>query len=223
MVPEIASAINRALFLRKAPAHIWIMNAKRNTKGVITAITHPNATEEMAMWYGNIIIMAARTVDRGVVHVEENVNWERVKIHAVPLVWYMGKGTQGLQKMREEFEVENEGIENPTQVRWLANPHTIREMRQNGEIAAPSVVLVVKGSRLAQSLIKKGIQSAEVWYHVETFTNAGPDSRCELCCRWGHIEIKCGNKPKCGYCSGNHRTSDHKCNVVGCMAKQGSL
>jgi len=42
-------------------------------------------------------------------------------------------------------------------------------------------------------------------------------------CGWGHIENKCGSKPKCGSCSGHHQTSDHKCNVVGCIAKQGSL
>jgi len=29
--------------------------------------------------------------------------------------------------------------------------------------------------------------------------------------------------PKCGYCSGNHSTNDHKCNAVGCTAMQGSL
>ena len=72
-------------------------------------------------------------------------------------------------------------------------------------------------------MIKKGIKGGGVWYQVEAFTNAGPDSCGELCCGWGHIENKLGNKPKCGYCSGNHRTSDYKCNVVGCMAKQGSL
>ena len=55
------------------------------------------------------------------------------------------------------------------------------------------------------------------------YTNEGPDSRCELCCGWGHIENKCGSKPKCGYCSGHHQTSDHKSNVVGCTAKLGSL
>jgi hypothetical protein len=53
--------------------------------------------------------------------------------------------------------------------------------------------------------------------------NAGPDSTCGLCCRWGHMENKCGNKPKCGYCSGSHRTNDHTCNVVGCIAKHESL
>jgi len=177
----------------------------------------------MAMRYRDVIITAARTVDRGVVDVEENETWERLKNHAVPLERYMGKGTEGLQKMREEDKAENEGIAIPAQVRWLANPRTIRERRQNGEIAASSVVFVVKGNKVPQSLIKKGIKAAGVWYRVEAFTNAGPDSRCELCRAWGHIANKCGNKPKCGYCSGNHRTSDHKCNEVGCTAKQGSL
>jgi len=41
-----------------------------------------------------------------------------------------------------------------------------------------------------------------------------------VCCGWGHTESKCSSKPKCGYCSGAHWTSDPKCNVVGCTAKQ---
>jgi len=38
--------------------------------------------------------------------------------------------------------------------------------------------------------------------------NKGPDSRCELCCGWGHIENMFGSKPKCGYCSGHHQARD---------------
>jgi len=125
--------------------------------------------------------------------------------------------------MGEEFEAENEGGAIPTQLQWMANPRTISEMRQNGGITASSVVFVVKGSKVAQKLKNKGINLAGVWHRVEAFTNAGPDSWCELCCGWGHIDNMCGNTPKGGYCSGNHQTSDHKCNVVGCTAKQGSL
>jgi len=142
------------------------MNARRNAKGAITGITHQNATAEMALQYCDIIITAARTVGKGVVDVEDNDSWERATIYAVPLVRYMGKGTEGLQKMREEFEVENEGIAIPAQVRWLANPRTVRERRQNGEIAASLVVFVVKGNKVAQSLVKKGIKAAGVWYRV---------------------------------------------------------
>jgi hypothetical protein len=85
------------------------------------------------------------------------------------------------------------------------------------------VVFIVKGSRAAPSLVKKGIKAAGVWYRVETYMNEGPDSRCELRCVWAHIENMCGSEPKCGYCSGHHRTSDHKFNVVGYTTKQGSL
>ena len=72
MDQEIASPINRALFHQKAPAHGRNMNAKRNAKSAITAITHPNATAEIALQYSDIIITAARTVDKQVVGVEEN-------------------------------------------------------------------------------------------------------------------------------------------------------
>jgi len=52
--------------------------------------------------------------------------------------------------------------------------------------------------------------------------HGGPDSRCEHCGGCGHTENKSGCKPKCGYYSRHHLTSDHKFNVVGCTAKQGS-
>jgi hypothetical protein len=154
------------------------------------------------------------------VDVQGNETSETLKIHAVPLVRYRGNGTEDLQKMPEESEAENKGIAITTQVRWLSNAHAMRERRQNGEIAASWVVIVVRGSRLAQTFIRKGIKAEGVWYRVKAFTNAGHDCRCELSCGWGHIEHKCGSEPKCTYCSGNHRTSDHKCNVVWCMAKQ---
>jgi hypothetical protein len=77
------------------------MNGKRNDKGAITAITYPNAIAEIALHYRVMIITAARMVNRGVVDVEENAFRERQMIPAVPLVRYMGKGTDGLQKMRQ--------------------------------------------------------------------------------------------------------------------------
>jgi len=128
----------------------------------------------------------------------------------------MGKDTEGLEKIQEEFETENERIVMLTQVMGQVNSSTIRERRQNGEIAASSGVLVAMGSTAASSLAKKDIKVAGVWSRVEVYPNKEPDSRCELSCWWGHIENKCGSMPKCGYYSGLHRTSDHAYNVVGC-------
>jgi hypothetical protein len=122
----------------------------------------------MALPYRDIVITAARTVHKGVIEVEEKESWETLMIHGFPLLRYRGRGTKGLQMVREEFEAENEGIVIPTQVRWRANPCTIQERRQNGEIGASSVVFIVKGRKVAQSLVKKDITVEWVWYRVET-------------------------------------------------------
>jgi len=59
---------------------------------------------------------------------------------------------------------------------------------------------------------------------VEPYTNADPDSLCELCCEWAHIESKCSHyQPKCGYSAGPHRLRVHRCNVVGCALKAGAV
>jgi len=106
MDQKIVSAINSALFHQKALAHIRIMNAKRNAKGTITVMAHPNTTAYIAMQFRDII-MAARTVDRGVLDVEEKETCERLKLHVVPLVQYMGKGTDGLKEMRGKFKADS--------------------------------------------------------------------------------------------------------------------
>jgi len=68
-----------------------------------------------------------------------------------------------------------------TQVRWRVNPLTIRERRQNEEVAASSVVSAVKGSKAAHGIVMRGIKAVGGWYRVEMYTNAGPRCRSELC------------------------------------------
>jgi hypothetical protein len=117
------------------------MNARRKARGAIRAITHQNATTEMALRYRDIIITAVTAVCNGVVDSQQKECWERLKSHAVPLLQCMGKGTDGLQMMRKEFEAEDEGVTIPTQFQWIANPRTIREARQYRGITVSSVVL----------------------------------------------------------------------------------
>jgi len=215
MEQEIASAINRALFQQKAPAHIQIMKANMNARGTFTAITQQNVTSAMALIYRDVIITAARTVDKGVFNVEETESWERLQIHAVPLVRYMEKGTEALQTMRDEIQTENEWVAVQMQVPWLGSPHSIQERRQKWEISELSEVFVVKMSKVARGLLNDGDKAAGVWYQVAPFMNIGPDTRCMHRGEWGRTESMGSGKPACGYCSGVHRTSDPKCNVVG--------
>jgi len=103
------------------------------------------------------------------------------------------------------------------------NPRAIRTWRHNGEIAPSLVGFLVKGSNLAKGLVKRGIEAVGLWYEVEIYMNMGPDSRCELCCGWGHIKHKRRSKHTSGYCSDLHQSSDIKCHVLGCTVKHGSL
>ena len=109
-------------------------------------------------------------------------------------------------------------------MRWLSNPRIITEREQRGESKASSVAFIVRGKKVAKRLVNKGVIVAGVRYNVEPYTNAGPDSLCELCCAWGHLESECSHHQlKCGYCAGPHRSSEHRCNVVRCALKQGAV
>jgi len=136
MDEEFVSAINRAQFHKKVPSHIWIMMAKRNARGTLTSIMHRNISAAMALIYRDVIMTAAPWVDKGVIDVEENESWERLRIHAVPLLRSMGKGTEGVQKMWDIFHAENEGLMVLVHVPWLASPHRTNERRHKGEISA---------------------------------------------------------------------------------------
>jgi len=80
------------------------------------------------------MITAAWMVDKEVVVVNENESSERVKIHAAPAVRYRGTGLEGLQKMGEEFEAENEGMKIPTRGWLMANRRTIKERMQKDKL-----------------------------------------------------------------------------------------
>jgi len=76
----------------------------------------------------------------------------------------MGKGTEGLHKMRDKIHPENKRGVIPVQVRWLASPHNTGERRLMGEISASAVVFVVNWNKVVRKLGKEGIKAAGVWY-----------------------------------------------------------
>ena len=155
--------------------------------------------------------------------IETNELWERVKMHGVNFDRYFGKKTGGgLEKLRQELQAENEGVVLPLAINWIGGPKDVQKKKAEGKKAS-SVVFAVKGSKIAEKVLKGGLRAAGVKYDVEKFMNAGPDSFCGVCSRWGHVDSKCGSlmMPACMLCAGRHLTNDHKCNVVGCTANAG--
>jgi len=220
---DISSEVNRALFEAKVPHFVRIQGVTKNTRGCLSTITTPLATAEMLIRYREIVIKAARKVDAGIVDIETNELWEKVKMHGVNFDRYLGKKTGGgLEKLRQELQAENEGVVLPLAISWIGGPKDVQKKKAEGKKAS-SVVFAVKGSKMAEKVLKGGLRAAGMKFDVEKFINAGPDSFCGVCSRWGHVEAKCGSlkMPACMLCAGRHLTKDHKCNVVGCKANAG--
>jgi len=220
---DISSEVNRALFKAKVPHFVRIQGVTKNTRECLSTITTPAATAEMLIWYREIVIKAARKVDAGVVDIETSELWQKVKMHGVNFDRYLGKKMGGgLEKLRQELQAENEGVVLPLAISWIGGPKDVQKKKAEGKKAS-TVVFAVKGSKMAENVLKGGLRAAGVKYDVEKFMNAGPDSFCGVCSRWGHVETKCGSlkMPGCMLCAGRHLTKDHKCNVVGCKANAG--
>jgi len=220
---DISSEVNRALFEAKVPHFVRIHGVTKSTRGCLSTITTPGATAEMLIWYREIVIKAARKVDAGIVDIETNELWERVKMHGVDYDRYLGKKTGGgLEKLRQELQAEDEGVGLPLAINWIGGPKDVQKKKGEGKKRS-TVVFAVKGSKMAEKVLKGGLRAAGVKYDVEKFMNAGPDSFCGTCSSWGHVEAKCGSlkMPACMLCAGRHLTKDHKCNVVGCKANAG--
>jgi len=220
---DISSEINRAMFEVKVPHFICIQGVTKNTRRCLTAITTPGATAEMLIRHREIVIKAARKVDAGIVDIETNELCERVKMHGVNFDRYLGKKTgQGLEKWRAELQAENKGVVLTLAINWIGGPKDVQKKKGDGKKAS-SVVFAVKGSDMAERVLKGGLRAAGIKYDVEKFMNAGPDSFCGVGSRWGHVDVECGSlkMPVCMLCVGKHLTKDYKCNVVGCKANAG--
>jgi hypothetical protein len=213
---DVLSEVNRALRRAGVPDHIRLTKLRRNDNGVLTGLVGDRTNATQFLLYRDTILQAARKADSGIIAVESNETWVRLKIHGVSLHRYMKDDpAAGLRLLREEIEAENPGVTIPL-ASWLAAPRSIKARWDRGEISKSSVVFAVKERSAADRLRMKGIRAAGIYYAVERYVPEGPDAICARCCFWGHIEEKCEQStPRCMWCAGNHRSSDHRCNGGG--------
>jgi len=151
---DFSSEVNRALFEANVPHFVRIQGVTKNTRGCLSMITTPAATAEMLIRYRELVIKAARKVDAGIVDIETDELWERVKMHGVNFDRYLGKKTGGgLEKLRQELQAENEGVVLPLAINWIGGPKDVQKKKVEGKKAS-SVVFAVKGSKMAEKVLK---------------------------------------------------------------------
>jgi hypothetical protein len=223
---EITSATNIALHLAGAPGHIRIERVQKSLKGTFTAAAAAGATASMVIKFKEVILKAIRKHDTGIVDLQTNEDWSRVKIHGIELSRY-GKSPDGLRTLRQEIEAENPGVIVPMAVQWMRPWKHISERWQAGEIKASSAVVVIRDREAATKILATGLKAAGKRYDCERYERVGADTQCRNCCEWGHIEARCPlasvGKAKCSYCAGSHRTELHQCTVIDCSAAKGKV
>lgn len=101
-------------------------------------------------------------------------------------VYNMARGSGGLQKLREDLEVENEGVRVPAAARWLCEAAT-RTRYNECRPTRSSMMLAVAGKVAASRLSQKEARLSGVRHEVEAFVEARPDAFCRRYCAWGHI------------------------------------
>jgi len=107
----------------------------------------------MFIRYGDIVIKPARQVDTGIVHIETNEIWERVKMQEIIFDGYFGKKTGGgREKLGSELQAEYDGVVDPLAINQIGGPKDGEKRKGEGKKAS-SVVFVVMGSKMAQKVL----------------------------------------------------------------------
>jgi hypothetical protein len=86
------------------------------------------------------VVKAARGIDQGIIDLEKNETWEKVKMHGISFDQYAVKKSGGLEKPRQEIQAENEGEVVPMAINWLGRATDIKGKRKSREKQATSVV-----------------------------------------------------------------------------------
>lgn len=107
------------------------------------------------MDHSNALIKAAKSIDQGVIGVEALEQWQRLKVHGMPLLQYLGEGKMDLLYREIESSI---GIKLKTRPRWLVNEARLEERLESGTGKGSAIVITVGNSTEAAKLCAKGLR-----------------------------------------------------------------
>ena len=114
-IASVQAAINKRLHQRRATARVKDLFLTKS--GKYWGSTRATNSAHHLLEHRNEAIQAARTADLSATGQEARTAWWWIKAHPISVVRYLGKGSSGTDALREEPEVENEGLKIPSTVR----------------------------------------------------------------------------------------------------------
>ena len=220
---DLMLALNEALQKIGEEPHVRFCRVKYAQSGAISALLTEKADAGVLIpRRANLLIRAAKSVDTAVIGIEVLENWQRLKVHGMPLERYLGEGKMELLKREVESAT---GIELKTLPRWLISESRLREQQEANNKRGSAIVITVSGENEGKRLCASGLRFGGIVKVVEKYWESGPSSVCLTCCGIGHERMgKCGDQPpKCIICAGPHKVEDHRCGVNGCSKGIGKM
>ena len=136
--------------------------------------TQPTSSAEQLLGHRDEVIRAARSADPSVTGVEARTAWWWIKVHSIPVARYLGRGSGDTESLREELEVENEGVRIPSSVRWLSGAASVKA-RHDNIITASSVVCAVSDESGYRSIRKGGLRLQGRRCEADAYEEVWPD------------------------------------------------
>lgn len=220
---DLMLVLNEALQKAGETQDIRFSRVRYAPSGAISALLTEKADAGLLVpRWSNLLIRAAKSVDASVVGIEILEHWQRLKVHGMPLERYLGDGKMDL--LRREVE-SSTGIQLKTLPRWLINENRLREEQVTRDKRGSAIVITVKSESEAKQLCTSGLRFGHVVKKVEKYWEAGPSFVCMTCCGIGHERMgRCNDRPpRCIICAGLHKTSEHRCGVLGCSKEIGKV
>jgi len=153
-VNQIASHINNALS-RVTPPYVRTEKFRVSQRGVLSTAVRKGASAAMLLHFKKELVEAARRGDDTIINVRSNESWVELKI-LVPYKAYRDK--EGISQLREEIEVENEGVQIPPfSIKWMRPKGVIESIwRQNKLLAGKaSVIFKVPNKEVGRRLLQE--------------------------------------------------------------------
>lgn len=172
---DLMLALNEALQKAEVEAKVRFSRVRYAPSGSVSALLRENADATMLLpQRSNLLIRAAKAVDSAVVGVEILEQWQRLKVHGMPLERYLGPGK--LELLRREVE-SSTGIPLKAIPRWLINEDRLKEQQDKSNKQGSAIVITIGNKIEAKRLIAKGLRFGGTIKKVENIGKLDLD-RC---------------------------------------------
>ncbi len=155
---DLILVLNESLQKTRVPAYIRFCRVGYAQSGAISALlTEKSSAEDLIKEHSNMLIRAAKSIDKAVIWVEALERWQRFKMHEMPLARYLGEGKMGL--LCREIQ-SSTGVKLKTTPRCLINEAQLEECLESGNGRGSAIVITVgkstEGSRQSSKRLRFG-------------------------------------------------------------------